>query len=170
MRPNLHRRCWRLHATDWWNRCHKRRGRVWSISSHLTIHGLTVCCYCVCIAYHDVFFHLFALLLHRKTIDAGSSVVVIPGGLAEAILSSSTEAGILLKPRFTLLRCCCTPFPSHTVVCGVVRRGFIKLAITQGRPLVPMYGFGETQLFDQVQNLQQTQPMAIALLVSLPSI
>lgn len=63
-----------------------------------------------------------------ESIKAGHSIVVIPGGLAEAILSSPTEPAILLKAR----------------------RGFVRLAIQNGTPLVPMYGFGETSLFSQV--------------------
>jgi hypothetical protein len=42
----------------------------------------------------------------------GHSIVVIPGGLAEAILSSPTDPAILLKARYALLRrLCCTLQP-----------------------------------------------------------
>jgi len=86
---------------------------------------------------------------NRKAVEAGHSLVVLPGGLAEAMLSDPTNYAILLKPR----------------------RGFIKLAIMHGYPtshpsslsllslhrhnlprlsLVPVFGFGETKLYHQV--------------------
>lgn len=40
------------------------------------------------------------LCSRSESIKAGHSIVVIPGGLAEAILSSPTEPAILLKARY----------------------------------------------------------------------
>lgn len=68
-----------------------------------------------------------------ESVKKGHSIVVIPGGLAEAILSSPTEPAVLLKARL----------------------GFVKLAIQNGTQLVPVYGFGETSLFHQISFWRQ---------------
>ena len=55
----------------------------------------------------------------------GRSIGVMPGGIAEIFLTNDdTEGAFLLK-----------------------RKGFCKLAIQAGRPLVPCYTFGNTQVF-----------------------
>ena len=52
-------------------------------------------------------------------------VTIVPGGIAEMTKYSPTEEVVFLKSR----------------------RGFIKLAMEQGRTIVPVYGFGENNTF-----------------------
>uniref|UniRef100_A0A0A9WJU0 Acyltransferase n=4 Tax=Lygus hesperus TaxID=30085 RepID=A0A0A9WJU0_LYGHE len=66
-------------------------------------------------------------LLHQLTkTSRGRAVVIVPGGAAEAMLSQPGTQRVILKNR----------------------KGFVKLAIITGTPLVPMYAFGETDLYD----------------------
>jgi hypothetical protein len=52
-------------------------------------------------AQHAAIIHcIWHLCSRSESIKAGHSIVVIPGGLAEAILSSPTEPAILLKARY----------------------------------------------------------------------
>ena len=55
-----------------------------------------------------------------KRISAGKSFVLYPGGIAELFLSSPTE---------------------EVIFC---RKGFIKLALTTGADVIPIYLFGNT--------------------------
>jgi hypothetical protein len=64
----------------------------------------------------------------RAAIDKGRSLVLIPGGATE---------GLYAKPG------------KHTVVLNR-RKGFIKLALETGCDLVPAYGFGENNCYDQL--------------------
>ncbi|KAF6207570.1 hypothetical protein GE061_016017 [Apolygus lucorum] len=66
-------------------------------------------------------------LLHQLTkTKRGRAVVIVPGGAAEAMVSQPGAQRVILKNR----------------------KGFVKLAIITGTPLVPIYAFGETDLFD----------------------
>lgn len=62
-----------------------------------------------------------------QVLELGKSVIVYPGGSKEifATDSSSSKTTILLRPR----------------------KGFVKLAIRHGAPLVPTYVFGEKHMF-----------------------
>jgi len=59
-------------------------------------------------------------------VDRGSSVSILAGGVAEIFLSSKNEEKIFLKER----------------------KGFIRIALQRGLSLVPVYHFGNTQLYD----------------------
>ncbi|XP_043579954.1 2-acylglycerol O-acyltransferase 1-like [Bombus pyrosoma] len=58
----------------------------------------------------------------------GRATVLIPGGAAEVFESKPGTYRILIKRR----------------------KGFVKLALQNGNPLVPVCSFGETDIFDQV--------------------
>jgi len=60
----------------------------------------------------------------------GNAIVIVPGGAEEAL-----EA----RPG------------SHTIILRK-RKGFVKMAIKYGAPLVPAYAFGETDLWNQFPN------------------
>eukprot|EP01089_Gocevia_fonbrunei_P019045 TRINITY_DN6601_c0_g1_i1.p1 TRINITY_DN6601_c0_g1~~TRINITY_DN6601_c0_g1_i1.p1 ORF type:complete len:387 (+),score=25.70 TRINITY_DN6601_c0_g1_i1:160-1320(+) len=62
----------------------------------------------------------------NSIIDRGSSVSLLPGGVAEIFLSSKETEKIFLKNR----------------------KGFVKIALERGLSLVPVYHFGNTQLYD----------------------
>jgi hypothetical protein len=55
----------------------------------------------------------------------GTSVVLVPGGIAEGFLSSFDEERVVLSER----------------------KGFVRLALAAGVPLVPIYCFGNTRCF-----------------------
>lgn len=57
----------------------------------------------------------------------GRVAMLVVGGAAESLLAKPNYPKILLKPRF----------------------GFIKCAVTSGVPLVPVFGFGENDIWDQ---------------------
>ncbi|XP_072349463.1 diacylglycerol O-acyltransferase 2-like [Scyliorhinus torazame] len=58
----------------------------------------------------------------------GNAVVVVVGGAAEAMTGRPGEQSLLLKNR----------------------KGFIRIALMHGADLVPVYSFGESDIFDQV--------------------
>ncbi|XP_033225531.1 diacylglycerol O-acyltransferase 2-like isoform X2 [Belonocnema kinseyi] len=60
----------------------------------------------------------------------GTAAVLVVGGATEALLCKPGTYRIVLKRR----------------------KGFIKLALKYGTPLVPVISFGETDLYDQVNN------------------
>lgn len=60
----------------------------------------------------------------------GNSVVIVVGGAEEAFDAHPDTYTIILKPR----------------------KGFIKLALRTGASLVPVFAFGENDLFNQVKN------------------
>lgn len=63
-----------------------------------------------------------------KRIKAGKSFVLYPGGIAELFLSSPKEEMIL------------------------VRKGFIKLALTSGADVIPLYLFGNTTVLEVMRH------------------
>nr|WLQ25287.1 monoacylglycerol O-acyltransferase 2 [Ctenopharyngodon idella] len=71
-------------------------------------------------------------LLRRK--EGGNAVVIAVGGAPEAL----------------------DAHPGEHIVHLANKKGFIKLAIEHGADLVPIYSFGENELFDQVQNPRGT--------------
>lgn len=64
-----------------------------------------------------------------KTIREGKSVMIIPGGISEMKHTKSH---------------------SKTIVLDAKHKGFIKLAIQEGKDIVPVYSYGETKPFDLV--------------------
>ncbi|KAK5649595.1 hypothetical protein RI129_000624 [Pyrocoelia pectoralis] len=67
-------------------------------------------------------------LLNKK--EGGNLVFISVGGAAEAMYSKPQQYILVLKNR----------------------KGFVKLALETGCPLVPVLSFGETDVFDQVDN------------------
>ncbi|KAK9506774.1 hypothetical protein O3M35_008649 [Rhynocoris fuscipes] len=67
-------------------------------------------------------------LMHQLTKPAGRAVCIVVGGSAEAMISSPGTHRIIAKNR----------------------KGFVKLALTTGADLVPIYSFGETDLYNQL--------------------
>uniref|UniRef100_A0ABD2XKC2 Acyltransferase n=1 Tax=Trichogramma kaykai TaxID=54128 RepID=A0ABD2XKC2_9HYME len=63
-------------------------------------------------------------------VEKGRAVVLIVGGASEAFESRPNTYKILLKRR----------------------KGFIRVALKNGAPLVPVFSFGETDIYDQVNN------------------
>lgn len=61
----------------------------------------------------------------RRVLRAGKSILVYPGGEKEQMMTQRGRNQIYLKER----------------------KGFVKLAIESGSPLVPIYAFGEADLF-----------------------
>lgn len=76
----------------------------------------------------------FLLLCHARSQDSatfngllrkGATVAVQPGGIAEQVATNDAEERVFFPPRL----------------------GFIRLAIKNGVPLLPVYAFGENQLY-----------------------
>ena len=76
----------------------------------------------------------------RDSLDAAcctpSSLALVPGGIAEMVLPQTPGVERLYLRR---------------------RRGFVRLALAHGRPLVPVYCFGETRVFRQYNCFQRTR-------------
>ncbi|XP_006882985.1 PREDICTED: 2-acylglycerol O-acyltransferase 2 [Elephantulus edwardii] len=91
-----------------------------------------------------------AHLLSRK--DGGNLLVIIIGGAKEALDARPGAYRLFLRKR----------------------QGFIKLALIHGADLVPIFSFGENELFDQVNNppgswLRRTQDKLQSIMgISLP--
>lgn len=64
----------------------------------------------------------------------GNIAAVIVGGAQEALLSKPGTHKVIVKRR----------------------RGFVKVALQNGTPLVPVYSFGETDIYGQVNNQEGT--------------
>ncbi|NXI49861.1 MOGT2 acyltransferase, partial [Chloroceryle aenea] len=62
--------------------------------------------------------------------EGGNALVIIVGGAQEALDARPGSCTLLLKNR----------------------KGFVRLAIQHGTPLVPVFSFGENDLFEQVRN------------------
>jgi len=60
----------------------------------------------------------------------GSSIVLVVGGAQESLYSR----------------------PGTSDLCLLKRRGFIRIALATGASLVPVFGFGETDLWNQLEN------------------
>ena len=73
-----------------------------------------------------------AITASRSTLErhfqAGDSVVLVPGGIASVFFSDEENEQIYVEKR----------------------KGFCRLALQQGTPLVPVYAFGATQLLTVV--------------------
>ena len=64
------------------------------------------------------------------TQPGGQLPVLVPGGAEEALNSDREEVRLVLKRR----------------------KGFVKLALTTGTPLVPSFTFGENKIYDKLDN------------------
>lgn len=65
-----------------------------------------------------------------KMCGVGNAVVIVIGGAAEALDAHPKMSTLTLKRR----------------------RGFVRIAIQNGASLVPVYSFGENDLYDQIEN------------------
>jgi len=65
----------------------------------------------------------------ENSLKSGKSVVIVPGGAEESLLSRPSELAIIIRNR----------------------KGFIKVAVDQGVPLVPVLAFGENLVYNQMQ-------------------
>jgi 2-acylglycerol O-acyltransferase 2 len=72
----------------------------------------------------------FASCVNGLRIGPGSSIVLVVGGAQESLYSKPGTADLCLKKR----------------------TGFVKVALSAGATLVPVFGFGETDLWDQLPN------------------
>ena len=66
--------------------------------------------------------------LHATLASEDTGVVIMPGGIAELFLSERHRERLYLRKR----------------------RGFVKMAQELQMPIVPVYVFGQTRLFDQL--------------------
>lgn len=64
-----------------------------------------------------------------NNLDRGNSIMLVPGGAQESLLATTGRNELVLEKR----------------------RGFVKLALLTGASLVPVYSFGETDVFETVQ-------------------
>jgi 1-acyl-sn-glycerol-3-phosphate acyltransferase len=68
--------------------------------------------------------------------ETRNDLVIVPGGIAEMTLIQQTGIELVYLSK---------------------RKGFIKLAVKHGRPLVPVYCFGETKIFHQYRFFENTR-------------
>jgi 2-acylglycerol O-acyltransferase 2 len=66
----------------------------------------------------------------RFNLNKGRSIIVMVGGAEESLHARPGVSELVLSRR----------------------KGFVKIALQMGTPLVPVYGFGENELFYQVSN------------------
>ena len=80
----------------------------------------------------------------RKTLRSGpgESIALVVGGAAESLLSS----------------------PKTNILCLKNRMGFVKISLETGSPLVPVFSFGETNVY---YNFAQGSPLLKKILVSI---
>jgi len=64
----------------------------------------------------------------RAALDEGYSIALVPGGATEALYAMPGRSDVYIRRR----------------------KGFIKLAIETGSDLVPVYSFGESELYGQM--------------------
>lgn len=65
----------------------------------------------------------------RAALGAGDSVAVFPGGIAEMVRTDASSERLVLQGR----------------------KGFVKLALEQGVPIVPVYVFGQSLLWSHLR-------------------
>ncbi|KAJ7547421.1 hypothetical protein O6H91_04G003300 [Diphasiastrum complanatum] len=65
----------------------------------------------------------------RKLLCSGISGVIVPGGVQECLYMQRNREVVYLKKRF----------------------GFVRIAIQEGSPLVPVFVFGQTKIYDYVK-------------------
>lgn len=70
----------------------------------------------------------------RSILKMGHSIAIVIGGASESLYAYPGTNNITLKKRL----------------------GFIKIAIREGADLVPVYGFGENDIFEQLPNDKDT--------------
>ncbi len=66
----------------------------------------------------------FLLTLLCVSVKRGRNVLIVPGGARESIVAHPGTMNLLLRNR----------------------KGFVRLALNQGKPLVPVLSFGETDM------------------------
>lgn len=81
----------------------------------------------------------------RAALRRGASVGLFPGGIGEMLRTDAASERILLQDR----------------------KGFVQLALEQGVPIVPVYVFGQSVLWSQLQLPQWVQRLSRWLRVSL---
>ncbi|CAK9068127.1 Diacylglycerol O-acyltransferase 2 (AtDGAT2) [Durusdinium trenchii] len=64
----------------------------------------------------------------QKALNGGDSIGLFPGGVAEMVRTDSTKENLLLRSR----------------------KGFVRIAMQQKVPIVPVYVFGQSVLWSQV--------------------
>ncbi|KAL1122310.1 hypothetical protein AAG570_003715 [Ranatra chinensis] len=89
--------------------------------------GLTITCHTLNTNFYIPFSRDYEALLYQLNKPCGRAVNLVVGGSAEAMKSKPGIYRVVLKNR----------------------KGFIKLALITGTPLVPIYIFGEVDLYDQ---------------------
>ena len=78
--------------------------------------------------------------LAERMLRAGQSVVVVPGGIHEMVETTHEQDALRLQPNL----------------------GFVRLALRCGRPLLPIYAFGETQLLQSTEAQLKITHIALA--------
>ncbi|KAJ2917075.1 hypothetical protein MD484_g3357, partial [Candolleomyces efflorescens] len=73
----------------------------------------------------------------------GSAITIVVGGAAESLSAHPGTADLTLRKRWVV-----TPL--------FERLGFIKLAISHGADLVPVFSFGENDIYQQMPNEKGT--------------
>ena len=71
----------------------------------------------------------------EKALDAGRSIIVLPGGEAEQIRTCQGEERVYIRKR----------------------KGFIKLAMRKKTPVVPVYVFGSSDLYETSETFYNTR-------------
>ncbi|KAK4688362.1 hypothetical protein P7C73_g1758, partial [Tremellales sp. Uapishka_1] len=69
------------------------------------------------------------------SLGAGHSITIVVGGAAESLAAHPGTNDLTLKKRF----------------------GFVKIAIREGADLVPVFSFGENDIYDQLANAKGSQ-------------
>lgn len=88
--------------------------------------------------YRDFIMSLGIAAVSRRSCESilssgpGRSIVIVVGGAAESLNARPGVADLVLRKRL----------------------GFIRLAIKQGASLVPVFSFGENELYDQMDNTE----------------
>jgi len=90
--------------------------------------------------YRDILLHLGVCSVSRKSCSnilrqgPGSSITIVVGGATESLSAHPGTADLTLKKRL----------------------GFIKMAIVHGADLVPVFAFGENDVYEQLKNEKGT--------------
>ncbi|XP_015121847.1 2-acylglycerol O-acyltransferase 2-A [Diachasma alloeum] len=74
------------------------------------------------------------LLQPKSQNEKSTAVVLVVGGAAESLKCRPSTYDIILKKR----------------------KGFVKIALKTGTPLVPVFSFGETDLYDQIRSTEDS--------------
>ncbi|KAI7904288.1 diacylglycerol acyltransferase [Cokeromyces recurvatus] len=91
--------------------------------------------------YRDLIMSLGLAAVSRRSCESilssspGRSIVIVIGGAAESLSARPGIANLVLRKRL----------------------GFIRLAIKHKAPLVPVFSFGENELYDQLENNKESK-------------